>query len=497
MTKQSLGDDQLVITFLDGDAAAMGSIYERYADSLYDFCLRSCGSPARAADAVQDTFMTAMERLGDLRDQSALRPWLYAIARNNLNRSARDRSVATDLDTIADVVSVEPSPEQEAATAESRALIEAALDGLDERDRMALLLSDRVGLSGAELATALDVRQDHTYTLVANARSRFERSVGTVLVRRDGQDGCVELQRIADDIGEPLTPRLRKSIAGHIDNCEICEETKRKGVRAERSLLALPLLRAPSSIRTKLGFDGAASIAAPSLSPSESSVSTAAAASSSSGFAISLPLVASIVGLLAVLGVVGFLAFGNGDSTDPTDVAAPVTVPAANDVAANATATLDPEDLEASSATANAEAEPAAATPRDEEPARLAEAETTAVSTPTPTDDTASDPRDFCDLVTEGVVWFQDNQGPAGSDPQSVELYFRTSAMWFAEFDANAPAELAESVGRYRGGIDQIVSELESTGWSLSSVPDIPELVGLRDFLEIEITSRCDLPPAS
>ncbi|MGK0226851.1 MAG: hypothetical protein ACI8XD_001671, partial [Thermoproteota archaeon] len=89
-----------------------------------------------------------------------------------------------------------------------------------------------------------------------------------------------------------------------------------------------------------------------------------------------------------------------------------------------------------------AEAEPAADTARDEEPAKPAEAEPTAVSTPTLTDDTASCPRDFCDLVTEAAAWFQNNQGLAGPDAQSVELYFGTSPMRFAEFDPNAPGEL-------------------------------------------------------
>ncbi|MGZ0177294.1 MAG: hypothetical protein ACKVIQ_10525 [Acidimicrobiales bacterium] len=95
----------------------------------------------------------------------------------------------------------------------------------------------------------------------------------------------------------------------------------------------MPLLRHRRHAGAKLALNASVSTAAASLSPSESSLSTAAAASSSSGFALSLLLVASIVGLLAVLGVVGFLAFGNAESTD---VAGSGIDPAANDVTANA-----------------------------------------------------------------------------------------------------------------------------------------------------------------
>ena len=45
--------------------------------------------PEDAADAVQDTFVIAAARLGGLRDPRKLRPWLYAVARNECHRRLR------------------------------------------------------------------------------------------------------------------------------------------------------------------------------------------------------------------------------------------------------------------------------------------------------------------------------------------------------------------------------------------------------------------------
>ena len=45
--------------------------------------------PEDAADAVQDTFVIAAARLGGLRDPRKLRPWLYAVARNECHLRLR------------------------------------------------------------------------------------------------------------------------------------------------------------------------------------------------------------------------------------------------------------------------------------------------------------------------------------------------------------------------------------------------------------------------
>ena len=57
--------------------------------------------PEDAADAIQDTFVIAAARLGGLRDPRKLRPWLYAVARNECHR--RLRATEDDLDEADDL----------------------------------------------------------------------------------------------------------------------------------------------------------------------------------------------------------------------------------------------------------------------------------------------------------------------------------------------------------------------------------------------------------
>src|SRR6185295_15398434 len=83
-----------------GDRSAFAGIYDRYADRLHDFCVGMLRDSDDAADCVQDAFCTAATRLDQLRDAEKLRPWLYAIARNEALRRLRDRRRETVSDDL-------------------------------------------------------------------------------------------------------------------------------------------------------------------------------------------------------------------------------------------------------------------------------------------------------------------------------------------------------------------------------------------------------------
>jgi RNA polymerase sigma factor (sigma-70 family) len=82
-------DAEMVEAILAGREAGMAAAYDQYAPGLYGYCRSLLGEPADAADAVQDTFIVAAGRLGGLRDPGRLRPWLYAVARNECRRRLR------------------------------------------------------------------------------------------------------------------------------------------------------------------------------------------------------------------------------------------------------------------------------------------------------------------------------------------------------------------------------------------------------------------------
>jgi hypothetical protein len=96
-------DPEVVAAIVAGDPAGLAEAYDRYAMPLYSYCRSILRESADAADAVQDTFLIAAAKLRDLRDRGKLRPWLYAVARNECLRRLRAGTALSALDEAADI----------------------------------------------------------------------------------------------------------------------------------------------------------------------------------------------------------------------------------------------------------------------------------------------------------------------------------------------------------------------------------------------------------
>mgnify|MGYP001088961921 FL=1 len=206
-------DAQLVSAYLDGDRTALASIYDKYAAGLYDTAAAMLSDRHDAADMVQDVFCIAAERLNQLRDPDRLKPWLYAVLRNEVYRRTKKRKRATPTDfqaeTTPDVVAAfDPNADGAAASYDELAeLVRSAAAGLDERDRLVLELSVRQGLTGTDLADALGVTPEQSYTLVHRMRDRIEKSLGAFTVAKMGSKECNELATIITGWnGEIISP---------------------------------------------------------------------------------------------------------------------------------------------------------------------------------------------------------------------------------------------------------------------------------------------------
>jgi RNA polymerase sigma factor (sigma-70 family) len=223
-------DSEIVASIVAGEADGLAEAYDRYADALFGYCRSLVREPADAADAVQDTFVIAASRLGGLRDPELLKPWLYAVARNECLRRLGSREVAATLDEVPE--SAEHADETadvgaEAERSETRELLRAALGGLNpaERDVVTQLLH---GLDVAEIALVLDVTRNHVHALLSRARDQLEASVGVLLVARLARQNCSVLDGLLTGWDGQLTVPLRKRAARHIDRCQTCSPRRRE-----------------------------------------------------------------------------------------------------------------------------------------------------------------------------------------------------------------------------------------------------------------------------
>ncbi|HEU5419520.1 MAG TPA: sigma-70 family RNA polymerase sigma factor [Streptosporangiaceae bacterium] len=245
-------DRDIVAAIVAGDPAGLAAAYDTYAQALHAYCRTLLAEPADAADAVQDTFVIAAARLDQLRDWDRLRPWLYAVARNECHRRLRSYARQAELDAAGEVTDATADVGGPAERRELQALVLAAIGGLNHGDREIIELNLRHELDGADLADALGVPVNQAHALVSRARAHLERSLGALLVARTGRRQCAELDQMLSDWGGELTILLRKRVARHIDHCDICGSRKRRELSPAMLLSILPLAVAPVGLRNQV-----------------------------------------------------------------------------------------------------------------------------------------------------------------------------------------------------------------------------------------------------
>jgi RNA polymerase sigma-70 factor, ECF subfamily len=177
---------------------------EAHRAALTGHCYRMLGSAVDADDAVQETMVRAWKNLERFEGRSSLRTWLYRIATNvcfdaladgaRRVRSIEDGPMGSVDDVLeqrprthwlepipdARVIPNDADPAEKASLRQSiRLAFVAALQHLPPKQRAALLLTEVIGWSAAEVASSLD-------TSVAAINSALQRARATLSAKSSG-----------------------------------------------------------------------------------------------------------------------------------------------------------------------------------------------------------------------------------------------------------------------------------------------------------------------
>ena len=161
-----------------GDPAALAALFDATADGLYGLALTLLPDPATAEDAVQETFLAALEHADRHDGARPVVPWLVGILRHKaeaLRRGARRRPDPWRL-PVPDPE--EDAPATEAARREREARVHAALEALPEPLRLPALLRWKHGLEPAEIAHLLGRRPGTVRMALSRALERLRRRLG-------------------------------------------------------------------------------------------------------------------------------------------------------------------------------------------------------------------------------------------------------------------------------------------------------------------------------
>ena len=155
------GDDadvSLVRRMAGGDADALGAFYDRWAAQVQAAVLAIVRDRADAEDVVEEAFWQAWRQAARFDGaRGTVASWLLTIARSR----AMDRSRAllrrreTAVDDAMELESAAPDPSEQAAAAERRSAVAAALHGLPKPQREVIEMAYFGGLSQTEIAASI------------------------------------------------------------------------------------------------------------------------------------------------------------------------------------------------------------------------------------------------------------------------------------------------------------------------------------------------------
>lgn len=159
--------------------------FEAVYDAHFPFVwrsLRHLGVPEAALDdAAQDVFVVVHRRLADFEGRSTLRTWLFGIVlrvAKDHRRAQGRRGPHEALDPgLADP---SPGPAEQAHTREAVSRLEKVLLRLDEDKRTVFVLAEVEGLTGREIAIALEIPENTVYSRLRAARRQFDDAVASL-----------------------------------------------------------------------------------------------------------------------------------------------------------------------------------------------------------------------------------------------------------------------------------------------------------------------------
>jgi RNA polymerase sigma-70 factor (ECF subfamily) len=167
-----------------GSLADVRRLYNSHASELRLAINRLAGNGVDCDDLLQEVFVVAMRKMSDLAQARSEKAWLYGVAVKlaaGQRRRHRLRSFF-GLDDVAEPSSTE-SPSRTLEQKEASKLLQAALDSLPVAKRDVLVLFELQGLSGDEVAHALEIPLATVWTRLFHARKALQVAVARLEAR--------------------------------------------------------------------------------------------------------------------------------------------------------------------------------------------------------------------------------------------------------------------------------------------------------------------------
>jgi len=172
---RALSDAELMAALAAGDLGALGSLYDRYHESVRRFVARVTSDAEDVDDLVHATFLTAAGSAARYDGRAVGRAWLMGIAVRLVRR--RRHALGRFFTLLSSLRLVGRTSHDPRSSLHAQSDLERALARLSEPKRMAILLAEVEGLSCPEIAETLGVPVGTVWTRLHAARRELRRAL--------------------------------------------------------------------------------------------------------------------------------------------------------------------------------------------------------------------------------------------------------------------------------------------------------------------------------
>jgi RNA polymerase sigma-70 factor, ECF subfamily len=189
-------DVRLMLQVRDDDATAFEELVVRYQNRLAALLAHMVGRPDLAEDLVQEVFLRVYRGRKRYVPGAKFSTWLYTIAGNVASNSLRSLGRRREVNLVArstdtGALSLENAavaasglmPSRLLDKAELHEAVQRAIEALNERQRMAVLLAKFEHLSYAEIAETMEMSPEAIKSLLSRARTKLREVIQPYLER--------------------------------------------------------------------------------------------------------------------------------------------------------------------------------------------------------------------------------------------------------------------------------------------------------------------------
>ncbi|MFM9960485.1 MAG: RNA polymerase sigma factor [Planctomycetaceae bacterium] len=180
-------DVQLMLRAKRGDDAAFSQLVETYQDRLVGVLTHLLGDQDAAEDLGQEVFLRVYRNRSKYEAKAKFSTWLFHVANNLASNWRRDGAQRREASLVgSDSGSMGARPQEQLLAeksalmparvldrVESQTLVRAALDSLNDRQKMAVLLNKFEQMSYIDIAEAMDLSPKAVKSLLSRARENL------------------------------------------------------------------------------------------------------------------------------------------------------------------------------------------------------------------------------------------------------------------------------------------------------------------------------------